>query len=291
MFVGVDLGGTQVRVAVARSDGRIVAQRRARTWDFKGGEDFVDWIARVIDRMAEGRVRGVGFASPGPLDPAGGRILNAANLPPFTRGLDVAPRLTRVLGAPVHLANDADLAGFGEHERGAGRGTRNMLYVTWSTGIGSGIIIDGRPYAGSHGTAGEIGHTIVDPDGPLDACGQRGCVEAFAGGRSLERRTGLPADELFAAAAAGEPKAREAVTDAAHMLGIGLLNLANLFDPEVIVIGGGVTKSWGLVRGELERPLLESPFVGKERRPAIRRAQLGGRVGLVGAVEWARANA
>jgi glucokinase len=291
MLAGVDLGGTQVRVAAAGADGKIVSERQARTWDFADADRFISWIAAAITEVADGKAEAIGLGSPGPLDPKAGRILNAANLPAFCRDLAISERLAAAAGAPVHLENDANLAAVGEHRQGAGTGARNMIYVTWSTGIGSGIIIDGRLYSGSHGTAGEIGHTVLDPAGPLDGCGQRGCVEAYAGGRMLERRTGRPADELFAAAKAGERAALRAVTEAAGMLGVGLLNLTNLFDPDLIVIGGGVTSSWALVRGELERPLRESPFVGRARRPAIRRARLGARVGLVGAVEWARTNA
>src|SRR5207248_3688611 len=107
----------------------------------------------------------------------------------------------RATGANVHLANDADMAGLGEFHHGAGRGTKNMVYITWSTGVGGGLILDGKLHRGAHGTAGEIGHMIIDPNGPLDKCGQRGCLEAFVGGRALAGETSHAAVELFAAAA------------------------------------------------------------------------------------------
>lgn len=291
MIAGIDLGGTQVRVVAARSDGRITGERKAKTWSFSGPQPFIAWLADAIAELAAGgKVKSIGIGSPGPLDIARGRIVNPANLPPWCHGLHISELLSKAAGAPVHLGNDADLAGLGEHRQGAGRGARNQVYVTWSTGIGTGLIIEGRLYNGSHGNAGEGGHTVIDPFGPVCNCGQRGCVEAFAGGRSLEKQTGRSAADLFAAAKAGEQEALAVVERAAYMLGIGILNFTNLFDPDVIVVGGGITNSWSLVSRELKRPLLESPFVKRERRPAIKRAALGGRVGIVGAVEWARAN-
>src|SRR6266513_1515118 len=102
-----------------------------------------------------------------------------------------------VLGCPAYLENDANLAGLGEHRHGAGRGSGTMVYITWSTGVGAGLILNGRLFSGAHGTAGEVGHMILNPDGPLDECGQRGCVEVYCGGGSLARRTGVAAETLF----------------------------------------------------------------------------------------------
>src|SRR5438445_643656 len=173
MLGGIDLGGTQVRVAVARSDCRIEAGLRTQTHNFKRPEEFVEWCAR------------------------------------------------------------------------------------------------------------ELGHTIVVPDGPLCGCGQHGCLEAVAAGSGIERTTGRPAVEVFQAAAQGDRQARAQVAGAARTMGVALVNLANLLDPDVIVIGGGLTKSWRLVLPDLVAPLKESPFVKPYRRPKVVRARLGQRVGLV----------
>jgi len=188
------------------------------------------------------------------------------------------------------VANDADMAGLGEFHRGAGQGTRNMVYITWSTGVGGGLIIDGKLHRGAHGTAGEVGHMIIDPDGPLDNCGQRGCLEAMAGGASLARETGHPASELFKAAASGDAHAREVVERAARYMGLALISLTNALDPELFVMGGGVTRSWGLVQPTMLDTLKSSPFIKPGRRPRLLRARLGDRAGQVGAVEWARIN-
>jgi len=182
MIAGIDLGGTQVRVAVARSDGRILATSRNRTAVLRTPRRVVEWAAEQLVRLADGEpVRGVGIGAPGPTDPGRGVLINPPNLPGW-RNVPLAAMVREVAGCPAHLENDANLAGLGEFHHGAGRGSSTMVYVTWSTGIGAGLILDGKLFSGASGAAGEVGHMVLDPDGPLDACGQHGCVEVFAGG-------------------------------------------------------------------------------------------------------------
>ncbi len=165
-----------------------------------------------------------------------------------------------------------------------------MVYITWSTGVGGGLIIDGKLHRGGHGTAGEVGHMVIDPNGPLDQCGQRGCLEAFIGGANLARETGHSAAELFAAAARGDRHARTVVERAARYMGIALISLTNVIDPEMFVIGGGISGSWSLIEPTIIETLRSSPFIKPARRPRLRRARLGDRAGQIGAVEWARIN-
>lgn len=288
MIAGIDLGGTQVRVAVARSDGRIIATMRNRTSALRTPRRVVEWATDQILRLSEGApVRSVGVGAPGPTDPVRGVLVNPPNLEGW-KNVPLAAMLREIIDCPVHVENDANLAGLGEFHQGAGRGSRTMVYITWSTGVGAGVIIDGRLFSGAHGAAGELGHMILDPNGPLDGCGQRGCVEAFCGGNALARQTGIPAEELFDRAAEGDSRAASEVRDAATHMGYALINVANLFDPEVIVMGGGVSRSWRQVAPVLMRVLRSSPFIRPQRRPRLRRARLGDRAGQVGAVEWAR---
>jgi glucokinase len=290
MLAGIDLGGTQVRVALARSDGQLVASAKTKTPLLGTPEGMVEWAAAEIDRLrGREKVRSIAIGAPGPIDIKRGILVNPPNLPGW-RNIPLAELLSRATGALVHLANDADMAGLGEFHRGAGRGTRNMVYITWSTGVGGGLIIDGKLHRGAHGTAGEIGHMIIDPDGPLDRCGQRGCLEAFCGGANLARETGHPAAELFAAAARGDRQAKLVVEGAARHMGYALISLTNAIDPEMFVMGGGVTRSWALVQPTMLETLRSSPFIKPARRPRLRRARLGDRAGQVGAVEWARIN-
>jgi glucokinase len=290
VIAGIDLGGTQVRVALARSDGRIVGTRKARTASLGGPAAVVDWVYEALERLRDGeRLRVVGVGAPGPIDPRRGMLVNPPNLPGW-HNVPLVDQLTRALCCPVHLENDANVAALAEYHRGAGRGTMTMAYVTWSTGVGGGLVIDGKLFSGAHGSAGEIGHMILDPNGPLDACGQRGCVEVFCGGGALQRETGESAAEIFDAAVAGDAEAALIVRRAATYMGHALVNLTNLFDPETIVVGGGVTRSWSHVEPVLRAVLQGSPFIRPARRPRLKRARLGELVGQIGAVEWARAN-
>ena len=289
MLAGIDLGGTQVRVALARSDGHIVASIKTRTHLLPTPQAMVDWAADEIDRhRGNQKVGSITIAAPGPIDLKRGVLVNPPNLP--WQNVPLVALMSRATRAKVQLANDADMAGLGEFHHGAGRGTKNMVYITWSTGVGGGLIIDSKLRRGAHGTAGEIGHIIIDPNGPLDNCGQRGCLEAFVSGTALARQTGRPATELFASAARGDPAARGVVEQAARYMGIALISLTNAIDPEMFVIGGGVSRSWSLIQPTMLATLRSSPFIKAARRPKIRRARLGDRAGQVGAVEWARIN-
>ena len=289
MLAGIDLGGTQVRVALARSDGRLVTSIKTRTPLLHTAQDMVDWAAAAIDRhRGREKVRSITIAAPGPIDLKRGVLVNPPNLP--WKNVPLAAMMSRATAAKVQLANDADMAALGEFHHGAGRGTKNMIYITWSTGVGGGLIVDGRLHRGAHGTAGEVGHMIVDPDGPLDNCGQRGCLEALVSGRALATQTGHPAAELFGLAARGDRGARTVVERAARYMGTALISLTNAFDPEIFVMGGGVSRSWKLVYPTMVETLRSSPFIKPARRPRLRRARLGDRAGQVGAVEWARIN-
>jgi len=288
MIAGIDLGATKVRVAVARSDGRIIATARNRTDALRTPRRVVVWASDQILRLSDGGpVDCVGIGAPGPTDPARGLLVNPPNLRGW-KNVPLAALLEELIDCPVHLENDANLAGLGEFHQGAGRGIRTMVYVTWSTGVGAGLILDGKLFSGAHGAAGEVGHMIIDPSGPLDACGQHGCVEAFCGGKALARELGAPAEQLFDRAAEGDTRAVARVRDAATHMGWALINLSNIIDPELIVMGGGVTRSWRQVAPVLTRVLRSSPFIKARRRPSLRRARLGDRAGQVGAVEWAR---
>jgi len=290
VIAGIDLGGTQVRIAVADPDGTVRGVAKARTPDLGDPAGMVAWCLANARRLAgEHEIESIGIGVPGPCDFRTGVLVNPPNLEGWPPLLPLGPMLSEAFGSPVYLGNDADLAAVGEHRRGAGRGVDDLAYVTWSTGIGSGLILNGHLYSGSHGSAGELGHMVLDPDGPLCFCGMRGCTEAYASGHSIARDAGRPASEVFAAARGGEPAALAIVERAASKVGLALLNLVNLVDPELIVMGGGITESWGLVEARLAAPILESPFVTANRRPRLVRAELGTEVGLVGAVEWARA--
>jgi glucokinase len=292
MIAGIDLGGTLVRVAFADETGRVRFRAQTRTATLGGPRRVVAWIVEQVRCYAPGGpLAGAAIGAPGPVDPDHGVLINPPNLgdPRAWHNLPLADMLRDALGCDVHLENDANLAALGEFRQGAGRDVRHMVYLTWSTGVGGGLIMDGRLHSGAHGSAGEIGHMVLDPHGPVCGCGQRGCVEALCSGANIARQYGESAAELLRAAADGDPQAEAIVRQLATWMGLALINLANIFDPELFVIGGGYTRSWSQLRPQLEEVLKASPFVKPRRRPKLRRAQLGDRVGEIGAVEWARA--
>src|SRR5437899_12622378 len=184
-FVGVDLGGTQLRGAVADDRGNLRNVVRRATEAARGRDHvskrIVDAVKDAVqeDRTPPRRVRALGIGLPGPVDPAAGLVISPGNLPGF-RNVPLNRILTRATGIPSFLHHDAHLAALGEHRRGAARGASEMIYVTVSTGIGAGILLGGELYAGAHGIAGEVGHIVLKPDGPLCTCGKRGDRETIA---------------------------------------------------------------------------------------------------------------
>jgi glucokinase len=278
LYGAIDLGGTKLRAEVAGLDGDSLAEVILPT-EASGGPDHV--IGRMVDALAAAAgeagvelsdLRGLGVASPGALDLVNGIVHEAPQLPGWD-GVPLPQILSERLGIPVLLENDANAAALGENRFGAGRGTRQMIYFTVSTGVGGGIIVDGGIYHGITGSAGELGHIIVQPNGARCLCGELGCLEAYASGTGISWRAvelveageapglarvrrekgELDADEIADAARRGDEAARRLFDEAGYYLGIALTNCVNIFNPEMIVLGGGVTYGAGdlfIVRAE-----------------------------------------
>ena len=246
--LGLDLGGTKIAAAVV-SDGRILDATRVETPQ-TGFADVAEALARAARELLERgheEVAAIGVGSPGPLDYKAGKVLFAPNI----AGMENAPivaELERRLERIIVLENDANAAGLAEHLYGAARDLESSLYMTISTGIGGGLFIGDRVIRGAHGLAGEIGHMTVLPGGPIGGDGLLGTLEAIAAGRSIARDASyaygreMDTREVFERARAGEMKALEIVDNAARFTGIGIANLAKIFDPEGFVIGGGMSQ-------------------------------------------------
>ena len=286
--LGIDLGGTKIALGVLDGD-RLVYSARAATPQ-SGAEDvFKAMIAlarEALDRAGV-PVRAVGVGTPGPIDFATGTVRFAPNIPHF-QDVPLGPRLEEALGLPVVLENDANAAALAEHHLGAARGASSSLFVTVSTGIGGGLVVGGRIWRGAFGQAGELGHVTVLPGGPVCGCGNRGCLEAVASGRALARDASyayaeaVTTPQLFERWRARDPKALELVGGAAGYLGQALADAQRLFDPEIIVLGGGVVHGGG----EAFLAEVHRGFVAHARgwRTApMRRAELGEQAGVVGA--------
>jgi glucokinase len=310
--VGIDLGGTQLRVAVADDRGRLRTVVRHPTEAARGRQHVIDRIVSAVaealdhDGTTRRRVRALGIGLPGPVDPAAGLVISPANLPGF-RNVPLNRILARATGIPSFLHHDAHLAALGEHRRGAARGASELIYVTVSTGIGAGLILGGELYAGAHGIAGEVGHIVVQRDGPRCTCGNRGCLEAIASGTGIARaaresayktpssalhRLEHPhAEDVARAARAGDELANAILENAGIYLGLAMGTLVNLFNPQLIVLGGSVIKAGSLLLAPMRHSMNASSWKASRRGLRIVRPELGDDAGLIGAVEFARLRA
>ncbi|WP_233441213.1 ROK family protein [Microbacterium paludicola] len=261
--IGIDIGGTKAEAVAVDDAGRIVARVRRSTEH--GAEGVLrtarDAVALVAAEPGVGSITGAGVGIPGQI--LGGRVLNAVNL--GLTEVDLGGDLERALGVPVHVENDVNAAALGAHatlvaERPAAA-DRPMAYLNLGTGIAAGLVLDGRLWGGSGGTAGEVGHISIDPAGPECPCGQRGCIETFAGGASVARRWGrggeLPIRDLFDAADAGDPDALALRDELARGVAAAVHVLTLTVDPAVIVIGGGVARLGDRLRGIVRSALVE----------------------------------
>lgn len=269
--MGIDLGGTKILAAVVDGNGAIVGMAKKKT-KAELGPDAV--VKRIVDTATDAvtaaktsmkSIVGVGIGAPAPVDYETGVVYSAPNLPGWDE-IPLGARLQAEFGVPVLVDNDVNLGTLGEWSRGAGRGCLHMVGIFVGTGVGGGIVIDGKLHRGKRYAAGEVGHMIVQPDGPLCSCGRRGCLEAFASRTAIERvvraslaegRLSILTDLLAAekdrltsgvikqALQAGDSLMLEAVGQAQFYLGLLAANLVNALDPEMLVFGGGVVEALG----------------------------------------------
>lgn len=250
--LGLDLGGTNIKVAVIAGDGdvfEVVTTKVVETGAADGPEGVTDNLERVgREALATGDMATIGLGVPGHFDPDTGRVLLFPNLPGEWHGFPLRDRLESALGAPVRMVNDARAFTLAEGLMGSGRGCHTVACVTLGTGVGGGLMIDGRLHLGAFGVAGEIGHQTVLPDGPLCGCGNRGCVEALVRSDVLASNGGRrDAASVFQGAREGDNRCIAAVAQMADFLGIGLANVVTMFGPDRIVVGGGIAEAGDLV--------------------------------------------
>ena len=313
IYASVDLGGTNIACGIAASEGVFVAERTIPTLAHEGPESVLKRIAELVTNLAAGRtMSGLGLGVPGLADLTQGRTLFLPNMPTQWREVEVCRRLSDSLGCPVALLNDARMATLGEHTYGHGRDVRSMVFFTIGTGIGGGVVIDGKLRLGAYGGAGELGHQTIEPDGPLCGCGSRGCLETLASGPALAGegvrllRSGLaPRLQEFTdgdagrvtprsmaeAARDGDAYVQEAIQRVARYLGIGIANVVTALHPELVVLGGGVAALDDLlldpVREELKSRVRMFPLDGVR----VLRSALGDRAGLFGGIALAASRA
>jgi glucokinase len=310
-ILAVDLGGTQIRVALCDHGGQIFRRVACLTHAEEGRDAVLERMLLTIAEAGDGippqEIVAVGIGAPGPVNPTTGALLYGPNLPGW---VDVPLRnlVSERTGRPTFLGNDANLAALAERAYGAAHGIDDVVYLTISTGIGSGIICDGRLLLGTNGLAAEAGHMIVDPGGPRCGCGRRGCLEAVASGTAIARdvaariKSGkkslvgklaggdlarIDARIVSEAAQQGDRLAVKAFARAGRFLGMGIANLLHLFNPRMVVLGGSVTRAGSLLFDPMQetiRSLARPPYL---EGLAIAQAALGDDVGLLGAVALA----
>lgn len=311
--LGIDIGGTKTAVGLADARGELLARERRATGEMGDGEPLLLGIEAMIDAVlaAAGRERGaidrVGVALPGAVDRARGALLAAQTLRGL-EGISLTDWYGSRLGVPVTVENDAGAAALGEYTRGAGQGARVMLYFTVSTGIGGGVVADGRLWRGSAGHAGEFGHQVAVPEGGAPcSCGGRGCLESVASGPAIARRAReavarglgdaigalaggdverITAETVAAAAWEGDAAARALWEETGLYLGIGVANAIVLYDADRVVLGGGVTHAGDLLLEPTRRHALARvmPRLRRESFVRIEAAALGDDVGVLGAI-------
>lgn len=311
MSIGFDLGGTQVRAALV-NDGEVVKRAAART-DVAGGAEgvmmqFRQLASEVCNPSQFSHVRAVGVSAPGPLDTETGIVDHMPTLPGW-EGFPLRTRLADIFDRPAIVENDGIAAAFGEWKHGAGQGLDHLVYVTVSTGIGGGVVVDGRLMHGRRGMGAHVGHFRIAPKGPVCSCGAIGCFEAFAAGTALAKRVRQTADHnpsgylgrMAAAGAletrhavegarAGDPECLALIREEADLLGVGFTGLVHLFSPQRIIMGGGVSQAFDLLSDGIHqriRTMAMAPFRDVEVVPAA----LGDNCGLVGAASLALSRA
>jgi glucokinase len=288
----IDIGGTKIAVGVVAEDGRVVSRLDCPTQPERG---FDDALARMSEMLGEcvaragAAIGGIGIGSTGPVDPFRGTVEDADLLPGW-KGAPIVQRLSEAFSVPVAMENDCDAAALAEAAWGAGRGTRSFIYVTISTGIGAGILIDGKLYRGVDGSHPELGHMVIDDSGPVCYCGARGCWEALASGPAMEgwmkaNSVGRQwtAKEICAMAVDGDEMARLAVERESYYLGLGLANLVTVFSPDAIALGGGVMKSGDLFLEGAKQVILRNCRLVPHERTSVVPASFGDAAVLAGA--------
>ncbi|HQX54635.1 MAG TPA: ROK family protein [Pyrinomonadaceae bacterium] len=291
--LALDLGGTNLRLAAVGEDGTIYSRSRAETPKGSSGNDVIDLIIHLAEHCRSGledpsAVCAIAAAVPATINIDEGILNKLPNLR-CLEGVPLRDILSNRLGVDAVLENDATAAAIGENWLGASRDVDTSICVTLGTGVGGGLMINGKPYRGKDGTAGEVGHICVEPDGHPCGCGSRGCVEQYASATAvirMAREAGLDvstSSDVYNWAKRGNEEAVDVFTAMGTYLGIGLAGLVNVLNPEMIVIGGGVSAAWELFAGDVRREVDERSFPEPAKRVKIVGAELGDDAGILGA--------
>ena len=312
LILGVDLGGTKIAAALATAEGEILTRGYCPTLGEAESQAVISSILRTIEettssgKVCLSQLLGIGIAAAGIIDSDKGMIITSPNIPNL-REVPLKHAVEQRFGIPTYVGNDATLAALGEWYFGLKKSVANLIYITVSTGIGGGIIANGKLYTGACGIAGEIGHMTIDVNGPRCNCGNVGCWEALASGTALAREaireigkgantsitelvggdlSRIDAKVVCQAAEEGDELAKKLISHLAYYFGVGLVNLVNIFNPELILIGGGVAKMGDLLLQPAINLVKERAYVTLAHDVEIKPALLGDDSGVLGAVAF-----
>ncbi|MEA5077103.1 MAG: ROK family protein [Anaerolineaceae bacterium] len=298
IVAALDIGGTKIAVGLVNEQGHLIAKEVMPTSAEAGLQNSLDRIGAAIRKMQQAQqvsIEGLGIACTGPVDPLTGSLSAANAFLPGWEGFGLVNGLRKQFDLPIAIENDADAAALAEGRWGAGKDSEVFLYVTVSTGIGSGLIIHQRLFRGVDGAHPEMGHHTVDPNGPACFCGAHGCWEVMASGPAMLRwfqqeAAGLSqyaqvqnAADICALAQAGDELAAKCVEREGTYLGLGIANLITLFTPNLIALGGGVMRSWPLFKDRVELIVRQNCGLVPHEKTRIELASLGSDVNLLGA--------
>lgn len=307
--IGIDIGGTNLKAGVVDAQGAILHVKKCPLGAWEGGDAFLEKVCTLAEEATaeagfqKSDVASVGMGFPGAVDDEKGILTYITNIP--LGGYPLREKFQQRWQVPVHLGNDANCAALGEYHAGAGRGSRSLVVVTLGTGVGGGIILDGKMLTGSNGTAAEVGHMVIVPNGERCNCGRCGCWERYASANALKQQTrdamrahpesrmwqltGGDADRAegytpFDAARMGDAAAQQVCRDYIEYVALGAANLVNIFQPEVIAFGGGVSAQEDLLE-PLQRRIAEEDFARNAglSRVKVARCVLGNDAGIIGA--------
>lgn len=306
-YLGIDVGGTNISAGIVDEKGSLVAKLSTPTMNGRDAEDILDDMAALCLRLCSEQeidmddIHSIGIGLPGLMDKKKGILKYANNL--NFKNVNVVKEIKNRTGLPVYIENDANCAALGEHTCGAAEGKKNVIYITLGTGVGAGIILNGKIFDGSFGGGGEAGHMVIVAEGEECSCGRKGCWEAYASASALMREGRIAAAKypnsqiynlvdgniklidaktVFDAADLKDPVAEEILDRYIKYVAIGLVNLVNIFQPEEVVIGGGICAQGDKVIEPVTK-ILEERVYGGELKSTVSIASLGNDAGIVGA--------
>lgn len=305
-YIGIDLGATTVKTGCVSSEGKILLETKVSTEAHQGPQVVVQKIMKTVEEMynrfGKASIEGIGIGAPGIVH--NGIVKAPPNISEWDE-VNLQSKIANLTGIKTIVENDANAAALAEAKFGAGKGKNNFLFVIWGTGVGGGIILDGKIYHGPNGGAGEIGHTSIDFNGPQCNCGNKGCIEAYIGQRYLSQRTRemlkLPGvvssietlvegnldriepHVIAVAAEQGDAAAKEILTEAGTLLGYALTSIVNIMDLEIVIIGGGISASPRFVYDAITQTIQTRVLKPHRQHIQVLRAELGNAAGIIGA--------